>query len=642
MSDHLTPTELLERRTRRRTQPVLSNIAGLERWWAPQASTGSEDTFSETEQHSWFQRFFLKAQRFFGGPMPRRMIVTASIIMPVVMIGRLEKVRTQVRQSAPVCALLGQPASMKPTLQEQADQLWKNLALNPEDVSSLRQLAQTLIEQRDLGAARRCFHELEKRNATSDADRALHAELLCTLQDFTGAQAVLSRATGDKSSKLIQEAWLKVVSTSGDMAAALDLMSQMNAAQTLTAEQGLTAAEELFRKPAPAASHLSLERHLLKCLQQSSTEELLEQAKRIIALPWVSEDLRPQVATMLSSLPDSPIDYKLAAVRMRFPTHLDTLQHHELVGTWSQQIRQSGGLSAKDKANAARYFQEQQEHELVAQLIAGQESLTEPALYQLRMKSLLEIGDWREIGHLSHQSGYSALLYGPVISAALAELQSPQVERNSVERLLSNAMQEGRLMQHSAGCFTIGVAALELQHMALAFQAFAYSIEFSTDRRHTLNSVMTHARRHGLSVKELLATVKRTCIFHDDAKDESLSYLSLLAQQDLHYTTEAIQQKRQLYPNDVYLRFLEALTKHQQGNYSEAASLLVPLPKYRWHQGEAAVIAAIMASAGQLERSTALLSQVDERHIFAEERELIEPWKFRLTLQNPLAKVEGE
>jgi hypothetical protein len=463
------------------------------------------------------------------------------------------------------------------------------------------------------------------------------------MHDFIGARAVLSKAVTDEASKqLIQEAWLTVAADSGDTATALDLMSQMNASQTLETELGLRVADSLFRKPAPAASHLSLEKHLLKCLQQSEGKDLQQLADKIITLPWLNSDLRPEVATLLNSLPRPSIKHMLAAVRLRFPSQLDTALHNELVLNWSEQISQSGGLSATEKVEAADYFSDQMEHELVTQLISEEEAITEPSLYQMRLNALLETGEWRKVGRMSMVEEYSSLIYGSMLRTALAELQSPYAEKTSVEHTLKAAMQEGRVMRQTAGCFTIGVAALDLQHPTIACQAFAYSIEFSNDRRRTLNSVMHHARKHGMSVNELLESVKRTCIFHDDDKDEALAYLTLLAQKDYQQITQYIQQKRQNNPNDVYLRFLDSFAQYQQGQYSTAAEMLVPLPRYRWQQGEAAVIAAIMASAGQIDRSSALLSQVNETQIFAEERALVEPWKFRLKLGKELVKIEGE
>ena len=63
-----------------------------------------------------------------------------------------------------------------------------------------------------------------------------------------------------------------------------------------------------------------------------------------------------------------------------------------------------------------------------------------------------------------------------------------------------------------------------------------------------------------------------------------------------------------------------------------AAQYLMPLPQHAWHQGEAAVIASVMASAGQFDRSAGLIQKIDFSRLFQEERALIEPWRTRLAL----------
>jgi hypothetical protein len=102
-----------------------------------------------------------------------------------------------------------------------------------------------------------------------------------------------------------------------------------------------------------------------------------------------------------------------------------------------------------------------------------------------------------------------------------------------------------------------------------------------------------------------------------------------------------IRNRRQHAPEQVYLRFLEALALHQQGHHGDAAALLVPLPRHRWHQGEAAVLASIISATGEIERSSPLIQQIDPSLLFVEERQLFDPWQSRLTLGTSLASRTG-
>ena len=93
-----------------------------------------------------------------------------------------------------------------------------------------------------------------------------------------------------------------------------------------------------------------------------------------------------------------------------------------------------------------------------------------------------------------------------------------------------------------------------------------------------------------------------------------------------------VRNRRQNTPGNVYLRFLEAFALHQQGNHSDAASLLIPLPQHRWHQGEAAVLASIIASAGKIDHSSSLIQQIDPSQLFPEEHTMFAPWLNRVSI----------
>ncbi|MDB6004657.1 MAG: hypothetical protein JWR15_1644, partial [Prosthecobacter sp.] len=111
-----------------------------------------------------------------------------------------------------------------------------------------------------------------------------------------------------------------------------------------------------------------------------------------------------------------------------------------------------------------------------------------------------------------------------------------------------------------------------------------------------------------------------------------LIYLSLLTGEKVDSMRAVIRSRRQATPENVYLRFLEAFALHQQGSHFEAAGLLIPLPQHRWHQGEAAVVASIIASAGKIDRSSALIQQIDPAQLLPEEHTLFDPWSNRVAL----------
>jgi hypothetical protein len=198
------------------------------------------------------------------------------------------------------------------------------------------------------------------------------------------------------------------------------------------------------------------------------------------------------------------------------------------------------------------------------------------------------------------------------------------------ERLLLDSLSSARDERRSPDCFVTGCAAMDHSLHNLASNAFAASLELSTDRKTVMNSILRVTRGRPMPVATLLRALEGSNALHDDSIQSQLIYLSLLAGHQVDMMADVIHTRRIESPTDVYLRFLEAFALHQQSKFTQAAQILVPLPKYRWHQGEAAVIASIIAAAGNFDRSSALLGQIDSSLLFEEEKHLVEPWHQKL------------
>jgi hypothetical protein len=326
----------------------------------------------------------------------------------------------------------------------------------------------------------------------------------------------------------------------------------------------------------------------------------------------------------------------VAAVRLGFPAELSSADEEGLRRAYQDEIVWSGGLSADEKDRVAAYFQRQHEDALVADLIAEPEALTEPLLYHRRLSSLLELGRWREAGALAAASGAPRPTHSRTTLQALAVLQDPAGRTFMAERLLLDSLASARDERRSADCFVTGCAAMDHSLSNLASNAFAAALELSTERRSTMNSIIRATRGKSMPVATLLRAFEGSNVLHDDDIQNPLIYLSLLAGHHIDAMHDVVRVRRAEQPGDVYLRFLESFALHQQGKFSQAAQLLVPLPKYRWHQGEAAVIASIIAAAGNFDRSSALLGQIDTTLLYGEEKALVEPWHQRLSADQPM------
>ena len=617
---------------RRSTHAVLSNVPGLDRWWqtasapVPAAAVPRQ---KEVRFHSGdpFERF----------TFVRYAIIALSIIAPAIIL-------TTSKMSSGVVGYDWSAAPMQ-EVQRALQSGQQDTALNslkaeaersPQNPEILRALA-TLAADLAPSDARRCYHRLNAIGLATDADYAGHAALLAKLHDFTGAKAVLSNISKEaQAMPQAQYAWLAIWREAGDFAAVADTLEKLNAQAPCDVEIVM----DIVRKASAAKTSPELlnriESSLLKSLRHwmstGRAQDVLALAKQIATLPVSNSVHRTHMAQILRNLPGTPVQHRLAAVRFALPNQLSAADQQQLRTDYQNEIAWSGGLSAEDKDKVAAYLQSQNEYALVIALISEREALTESKLFTRRFDALLELGNWREAGAMSADHGTPLRRYSRPLAHAFATLQQRTSRAHTVEVLLHEALTASQRENRALDCYAVGCAAIDHTLPDLAATAFAVALDISSDRAKTMQAIVRSARQGRLPLDTLMRSLVGSPAMQDESIQESLIYLSLLANQKVDGLITVIRNRRQTDPENVYLRFLEALALSQQGNQLDAASLLIPLPQYRWHQGEAAVLASIIASAGKIDRSSTLIQQIDPTQLLPEEHTLFDPWRNRVSL----------
>lgn len=615
---------------RHRTHAVLSDVTDSGRWWA-------ESTAIKVTPVPSSRVRFRNMDPFERYHWMRYVVVGLSIVAPLIIVAQglrnqghrpIMDWETSPLAEARRCVETGRAREALPSLRVACQGA-------PEKPDLLRALATVGFEVSP-AEARRCFHKLEQLHLATTEDRASHAMLLAKLNDFNGAKAVLGRVSReDTALPVIQRAWLAVWREAGDFPAAAKALEALATVAPDDVDASLDLASAMVESTASVEVMQSVQQTLLnglsRWMNQGRGGEVLERASRLMALPFSGNQCRAQAAQILRNLPGQPAEYRLAAVRLGFPASLDLADEDLLRKAYMDEIAWNGELSAEAKDAVARYFQRQREHRLVIELIARPEALTEPLLFQRRLSSLLELGNWREAGAMAAAADAPRPTHSRAVLGAMAVLQDPAGRSFMAERLLLDALAGAREEKRAVDCFATGCVALDHSLPNLASTAFAMALDFSTDRRSTMESIMRSTRGNPMPIATFLRALEGSAALRDDGVQSHLIYLSLLAGRQVDAMKEIIQVRRQQAPGDTYLRFLDAFALHQQGKFAQAAQQLVPLPKYRWHQGEAAVIASIVAAAGNFDRSSALLGQIDTSLLYAEERALVEPWHQRLS-----------
>jgi hypothetical protein len=625
----------------RSTHAVLSDIPDHHRWWENQPApciipTGTRQKHLRFHSGNPFDRFATL----------RYIIVAVSIIAPAIILTTSDFTPNDVHhdwsanpmQEVQRSLQSGQQRTALASLKAEAER-------TPQNPEILRALA-ALAAECSPADARRCYHKLNALGLTTDADCAGHAALLAKLHDFTGAKAVLSNISkASQTMPQAQYAWLAIWREAGDFAAAAETMEKLTATAPCDVEIALDLVRQASAaKTAPEVLHRiegSLLNSLRRWMSTGRAQDVLALAAQIAALPVSSPTHRTQMAQILRNLPGTPVHHRLAAVRFAFPNTLSTADQQQLRTDYQNEIAWSGGLSAEEKDRAAAYLQSQSEHAVVTTLISAREALTEPQLYSRRFDSLLELGNWREAGAMNASHEAPLLPHSRTLAQALATLQSRTKRNSAVEVLLHEALAASQRENRALDCYATGCAALDHALPNLAATAFATALDISKDRAKTMQSILRSSRQGRLPLDTFMRSLIGSPAMQDESIQESLIYLSLLTGQKVDNLLAIVRNRRQITPDNVYLRFLEAFALHQLGSHSDAASLLIPLPQHRWHQGEAAVLASIIAAAGKIDRSSALIQQIDPSQLLPEERTLFEPWRSRLNLGPGLVSSLG-
>jgi len=611
---------------RRRTDAVLSESENFQPWWR-------DDALSPMRCIRPKHIRFRSGDPFDRFAALRYLVIAISVITPAVILLTSDFTPGLVHhewKADPMaevrrCLVEGHSRSGIVSLKAEIE-------ATPGDAKLLRALA-ALAADAAPAEARRAYHKLNSLGLATPADSAGHAALLARLHDFTGAKAILSNLPKEAQSiPQAQFAWLAVWREAGDFSAAATALEKLLESSPDEASLAVDLLRRASQAPAETRHRIeaSLVRSLAHLMNAGRARDVLAMASTLTGLPVTHSVHRMHLGQILRNLPGQSVEHRLAAVRFGYAAELPATDEVQLRSDYQNEIAWSGGLSADEKDRVASWLQGQSEHRMVIALISAREAVAEPQLFARRFESLLEEGLWRDAGAMVADPESPPLPHSRILAQTLATLQQRASRQFAVEMLLGEAIGACREENRPLDCYAVGVAALDHQLPTLAATAFATALDISKDRAKTMKAILRSARPGRLPLNTFLRSLIGSPAMHDDSIQEQLIYLSLLADQKTDAMLAIVRNRRQLEPRNVYLRFLEALAMHKTGaNATDAASLLVPLPRHRWHQGEAAVIASILASSGQIDRSAPLAAQIDPAQLFAEEKSLFTPWQAR-------------
>jgi hypothetical protein len=285
------------------------------------------------------------------------------------------------------------------------------------------------------------------------------------------------------------------------------------------------------------------------------------------------------------------------------------------------------GLTVPEERRVATLLQQRHEHALVAKIITLPESMTDVGLFRQRLDSLLQLGQWRDAAAMASASpewtaGSQQLL------RCLAKASRSGFDNVDFTVTIPEALKEASETGSAPACYAIGCAALELRQERLAAEAFGAALCQPSINTFMMETILGSARAAGLDASSTLRMLTATGLpaHLNKAVKTRICYLRLLSDKDTPAAQSELESLVRDCDGDVYVCFLKALNLHRPGNVVEPLCRMITPRAQRWNAGEAAVIAGMMAAAGQYQESASLMQNIDLKRLFPEERAVVAPW----------------
>jgi tetratricopeptide (TPR) repeat protein len=348
-------------------------------------------------------------------------------------------------------------------------------------------------------------------------------------------------------------------------------------------------------------------------------------------LPHLNPEQKQRFLTLTQQVPHFSLEVLLARECMDAPPSLD---HDQLVALrlrWKRHL-DSPSLAPADRTRGLRWIQNLGDHDFILDSTPNAVAFDDPSLLMTRLISLLSIGQWDAANQLMAHPKASMTALEPHILDAFNTFRTTTGAARHAR--LGNLLAKSESSRQAETSYVLGMLSLASGSYDLGTHALTRAIEANPSWSLPADSLLFAARkinRDGGSILASLQHLARLPISINLRK--RIAYLELLNGQNLPATEREIAALAQATPSDPVVRMLVAFARYKQSDLTGAVKSLIPLPQYRWHQGEAAVILSIMASGGCLDQTAPLATSIKKDGLLREEREMVTPWLNALALQ---------
>ena len=477
--------------------------------------------------------------------------------------------------------------------------------------------------------AKYLFERLDRLEAATPDDHTRLAKVLSLLNDKSGADALLRKTSSARSADI--GFWR----TRGELDASAGRVRESQAAYekalTLSPDDadaaiGLGTLLASSSDPARVAQGVDI---LLAELQRAVEGRRSKSGNRALEslsylpIPYTSQRVR--LARIIEQMPVKTLGQSVLASIMNRPLILSDEQKIQRADEIRSVIYGHRALSIEAKEEAVATLQAHGEHGIVLEWLSSRHGDTGPRLYAQRIDSLMATGRWREAADMAGRAESPLGDATRKLLLALIHLRQSGGSAPDAEPLLTEALARASEEGRQSTFVAIGDVAREYGLHKIAFVALGHALECPFSQHLPLDDYVLSARRAHVSAAAVLHALSMRALIDRWNLDlqKHLCYLRLLLGTDIERAANDVSFLSNVLPEDPYIHFLSALASYRLCDFEGAADKLVPLPAHRWHQGEAAVIAAILTSAGRIDQADKLLGCINGTGMFAEESRLL-------------------
>ena len=350
---------------------------------------------------------------------------------------------------------------------------------------------------------------------------------------------------------------------------------------------------------------------------ETGGKQASEIADALLGLWTLTKAEEQRLITIMRGLDDRTVKQDLALV------YLTTPDVPQRTAQW-RQILSVTRAGLEEVADGLRFVQWLGDHDTVIQQTESELRQTSEACGAVRVDSFLAQRKWAEALAISSRAASPLPRPTRDLVEILIGINARKWDAAALRRELFAVFQLSRGLGRTGGYEVIGSLATEHGIPDLAADVFGEALINGPAASSGVDQWLLSARRAGWPLSKIKQTLEWK-LGRDSGHIEArkrLLYVQLLEGSSIESAVvEAVALHRKL-PQDGLVRLISALGAYRVGDVTGVRSALLPLPRWRWHQGEALVIKQLLNSCGEEKLALSLPLNRSAPGVWPEERAL--------------------